>query len=40
MPYLKTRTDSVDMEKGNSHVNNTSEIKDRVAGIHLNQQET
>ena len=39
MPYLKTRTDSVDMEKGNSYVNNTSEIKDRVAGIHLNQQE-
>lgn len=35
MPYLKTRTDHVDMEKGNSYVNNTSEIKDWVAGIHV-----
>lgn len=35
MAYLKTRTNHVDMAKGNSYVNNTSESKDRVAGIHL-----
>lgn len=39
MPYLKTRTDHVDMEKGNNYVNNTSEIKDWVAGIHLKSTE-
>lgn len=39
MPYLKTRTDRVDMEKGKNPVNNTSEIKDQVARIHLKSTE-
>lgn len=39
MPYLKTRTDHVDREKGNNYVNNIPSIKDRVAGIRLKSTE-